>query len=465
MKLIPFQWYDPDAVTTKDGVLELRFDAFQNHGLNYRSGMLQSWNKMCFTGGLLEASISLPGRGDTVGFWPGFWSMGNLGRPGYAATTEGMWPYSYDNVCDPGITANQSSSDGISYLPGMKMPACTCDDQDHPNPGKSRSAPEIDVLEASVAAIDKKNMVGQVSQSCQIAPFDIWYYPDYGKSDKATWLGSTLTLVTSDYFELYDPSVTTINSYTGGPYQQAISGLSFLNNDWYDGKVYQTYSFDYSPGKEGEITWYIGPDKTYKLDARALRPNGNVGQRTIPAEPMSMILNFGMSSGFSSLNFTGLGATLPATMRIDYVRIYQDPNSENLGCDPEDYPTTEYIRNHPDVYTNTNLTSWYELFSHSKSTIHANFDTAGPRQTTSGRRTPWCTAVPLRIAPCPYAVHNFLITPTSFFGPFMALCMLYTLLAQTKARNHPFLHSAPALVVPTPPSGLRAPLSIGLSLT
>lgn len=45
------QWYDPDAVTTRDGVLELRFDNFTNHDLNYRSGMVQSWNKMCFRGG------------------------------------------------------------------------------------------------------------------------------------------------------------------------------------------------------------------------------------------------------------------------------------------------------------------------------------------------------------------------------------------------------------------------------
>ena len=168
-------------------MLEIRFDAYQSHGLNYRSAMLQSWNKLCFSGGLLEASISLPGRGDTIGFWPGFWSMGNLGRPGYAASTEGMWPYSYENICDAGITANQSSSDGMSYLPGMKMPACTCDGEDHPNPGMSRSAPEIDVLEASSSNIDAKNMVGQVSQSCQIAPFDIWYYPDYGMSLCSLW--------------------------------------------------------------------------------------------------------------------------------------------------------------------------------------------------------------------------------------------------------------------------------------
>jgi hypothetical protein len=27
--------------------------------------------------------------------WPGIWTMGNLARPGYPATTDGMWPYTY----------------------------------------------------------------------------------------------------------------------------------------------------------------------------------------------------------------------------------------------------------------------------------------------------------------------------------------------------------------------------------
>lgn len=146
--------------------------------------MVQSWNQLCFKGGLLEASISLPGKGDVSGFWPGFWAMGNLGRPGYAATTDGLWPYSYhDGKCDPGITANQSQTDGLSFLPGMRLPACTCAGEDHPSPGKSRSAPEIDVIEASVSQLgppNVMNMVGVVSQSCQIAPFDIWYQPNTG---------------------------------------------------------------------------------------------------------------------------------------------------------------------------------------------------------------------------------------------------------------------------------------------
>ena len=33
--------------------------------------------------------------------------MGNLGRAGYGASLEGMWPYTYDS-CDIGTVANQS---------------------------------------------------------------------------------------------------------------------------------------------------------------------------------------------------------------------------------------------------------------------------------------------------------------------------------------------------------------------
>ncbi|EON64734.1 hypothetical protein W97_03967 [Coniosporium apollinis CBS 100218] len=336
------EWYDPDALVTRDGVLNIKFDAFQNHGLNYRSGMLQSWNKMCFKGGHVEASISLPGRGDTTGFWPGFWTMGNLGRPGYLATTDGMWPYSYHHECDAGITKNQSSTDGLSYLPGMRLPACTCKGQDHPSAGKSRSAPEIDALEATVDFLDPpdKAAIGVVSQSCQIAPFDMWYQPDY------------------DYFELYDNRVTHINTYAGGPFQQAISGLTHLNNDWYDGNAYQTYSFEYEPGADGYVTWYVGEEATFTLDGRALRANGNIGQRTIPEEPMTVIANFGMSNSFAPLNLTGLATLMPATMRIDYIRIYQDEDNEMVTCDPPGFPTTDYIAKHPEPYANPNMTLW-----------------------------------------------------------------------------------------------------------
>jgi beta-glucanase (GH16 family) len=143
-----------------------------------------------------------------------------------------------------------------------------------------------------------------------------------------------------------------MNAYKGGPFQQAISGLTNLNNDWYNGKQYQKYAFEYKTGKSGFITWYVG-------DAE---PNGNVGTRIIPEEPMAIIANFGMSNSFAAIDLKEIANDLPAKMRLDYIRIYQDEDQDNdddfMTCDPPGYPTTDYIRKHPAPYANPNLTDW-----------------------------------------------------------------------------------------------------------
>lgn len=55
------EWYDPDAINTGDGTLSIQMDQFTIHDLAYRSGMLNSWNQLCFKGGVFEVSMSLPG--------------------------------------------------------------------------------------------------------------------------------------------------------------------------------------------------------------------------------------------------------------------------------------------------------------------------------------------------------------------------------------------------------------------
>jgi len=47
-------------------------------------------NNFCFTGGLIETSVTIPGANNVVGLWPAVWTMGNLGRAGYGASLEGM---------------------------------------------------------------------------------------------------------------------------------------------------------------------------------------------------------------------------------------------------------------------------------------------------------------------------------------------------------------------------------------
>lgn len=151
-----------------------------------------------------------------------------------------------------------------------------------------------------------------------------------------------------------------MNAYKGGPYQQAFSGLTNLNNDWYDGKEYQKYGFEYKTGNEGFITWYVGNSQTWTMQAQSLGANGNVGQRTIPEEPMSIITNLGMSPTFAAIQEDALQKMYPVTMRIDFIRIYQDEDGDmELTCDPKNYPTTDYIKKHPNAYQNPNHTNWY----------------------------------------------------------------------------------------------------------
>ncbi|ODQ64434.1 beta-glucan synthesis-associated [Nadsonia fulvescens var. elongata DSM 6958] len=347
------EWYDPDAATTSEGTLKLTLDAFKNHDLFYRSGMLQSWNKMCFTQGIIEISAKLPGRGDVLGLWPGLWTMGNLGRPGYLSTTDGVWPYCYDS-CDAGITANQSSPDGISYLPGQRLNKCTCSGEEHPNPGVGRGAPEIDALEG---ANSDKVFTGTASQSAQIAPFDIWYMPDY------------------EFIEIHNKSVTAMNTYAGGPFQQAISGVTILNNSWYaesQEKYYQKYAYEYlNDDQNGYLRWFVGDDPTFTLYPQALGPNGNIGQRSISKEPMSIIMNLGLSNSWTWINWLAL--KFPYQLEIDYVRIYQPKDQVSITCDPDDYPTFDYIEEHMNAYQNPNFTHWTDAgYAFPKNTLTSN---------------------------------------------------------------------------------------------
>ncbi len=83
--------------------------------------------------------------------WSFRWTLGNLGRAGYGASLEGMWPYSYD-TCDVGTVANQSvngqpplalqdgdpTEDGaLNFLPGQRLSRCTCSGESHPGPAHS----------------------------------------------------------------------------------------------------------------------------------------------------------------------------------------------------------------------------------------------------------------------------------------------------------------------------------------
>jgi len=68
-------------------------------------------------------------------------------------------------------------------------------------------------------------------------------------------------------------------------------------------------------------------------------------------------MNLGLSANFVyGVDFTTL--TYPATMLVDYVRVYQPAGAHNIGCDPPDWPTQAYINTYMEAYTNPNFTLW-----------------------------------------------------------------------------------------------------------
>jgi len=48
-----------------------------------------------------------------------------------------------------------------------------------------------------------------------------------------------------------------------------------------------------------------------------------------------------MSTNFGPVDLADL--PFPVHMRVDYIRVYQPTNARNIGCDPEDFPTADYI--------------------------------------------------------------------------------------------------------------------------
>ena len=52
-------------------------------------------------------------------------------------------------------------------------------------------------------------------------------------------------------------------------------------------------------------------------------------------------MNFAMSTNFATVEEDLL--PFPSFMLIDYVRVYQKKGQKNVGCDPPDFPTADYI--------------------------------------------------------------------------------------------------------------------------
>jgi len=149
--------------------------------------------------------------------------------------------------------------------------------------------------------------------------------------------------------------------------QPSVSALTRLPSNMFQnsGARFTTLGFEYwanpSNPDEGFVHWQVDEQPTHRVSALAMGPDqsplgSGVSRRLIPEEPMSIVLNLGMSANWQVIDLSTL--VFPAIMQVDYVRVYQREGQTNVGCNPPDYPTADYINSHLDAYTNPNLTTW-----------------------------------------------------------------------------------------------------------
>lgn len=210
--------------------------------------------------------------------------MGNLGRAGYGASLDGMWPYTYD-ACDIGtvphqimdglpVAATVNGSSPLSYLPGQRLSRCTCDGEIHPGPKHSdgtlvgRGAPEIDIFEGQVCPPVRyqinlsyyyRTLVSQLGGRFLKLRNGLWvpwnsYSPNSLMFAQPFNHGYLWENTTTNMW-IVDPEVSHPNEFIGGPTQQATSVVTQTDQNCYEGGTgcFSVYGFEYKPGFDDAV--------------------------------------------------------------------------------------------------------------------------------------------------------------------------------------------------------------------
>lgn len=133
---------------------------------------------------------------------------------------------------------------------------------------------------------------------------------------------------------------------TQQPSEQATSVVTEIDQNCYTNETgcFSIHGFEYKPGfDDAYITWIANSKVSWTLKQAGMAADTRVeiSERPIPQEPMYIIINFGMSKNFAEVDLDNL--PFPATMLVDYIRVYQRKGEKNIGCDPKDFPTQDYI--------------------------------------------------------------------------------------------------------------------------
>mmetsp|Transcript_18812 Transcript_18812/g.33884 ORF Transcript_18812/g.33884 Transcript_18812/m.33884 type:complete len:682 (-) Transcript_18812:178-2223(-) len=350
---------------------------------HFKSAMLQSWNKFCFTGGVMEAEMALPGKHNIGGLWPAFWLLGNFARHTYVGSSEHIWPWSSSACSDKSRTAQLIS-------------ACNRVEHYGLHKGVGRGAPEIDVFEVQPGNIKagkgefREMPVGQpfLSSSYQVAPGRVprpgagwWPAPGQWYSNLTGGMNTSLNIA---FYGSYNHFLDDTDPASQDYWSDAISYNRQLNESHF-GKMHR-YRVEWDlPDKKGNkennytetfgyIRWFLDDEFILEIKGEGLKAAGTGGE--ISSEPMYMLLNTAISSqwgfpkcpaacpcsaydchgGFQeTCGFAGgFCDTLNpgAEYKINWVRVYQDKNDpkQKVGCSTTERPTKTFIEAHEEKY-------------------------------------------------------------------------------------------------------------------
>jgi len=393
--------YNQRSVTTKEGKLVITASnksiVLDPSGTPriYSSAMLQTWNRTCFRGGILEVSIQLPGSGDKPGMWPAVWMLGNLGRVAYgkpnALNNEvdgqgAMWPYSYDtclphsypnymppnsyqryDACNATLIPGYCDSAGLSTIDCealMQNKALLQGTKLH-----GRGNPELDLLEVTVNNFASTAFEASLSTSLQIGPVT-------GGNEWIAGIGTCYDQLASNLSVGAGGSSagnSKVNGYHGNYGSEVISALTDLPEAPFDEQYVYRMEWKLSDDNQtGALSWYMRRSNEsnfqflFDISQKALAGCGEVGSeyrtedRPIPQEPMYLLMNLALANDFSPVptHDAEFRAGFPYEMIVDYVRFYQHAGAahNDSQCDSAEWPTARFIDKNVDLYSNPNIT-------------------------------------------------------------------------------------------------------------
>ncbi|POM81026.1 Beta-glucan synthesis-associated protein [Phytophthora palmivora] len=396
----------------------------------YRSGMVQSWNKFCFQGGMVEVRVQLPGavtnasgnpdvetgsttvRAANIDYyptWPGIWLMGNLGRALFSASTSRMWPYTY-NECNETIFESQN----------QRISACNDTPGHGLNANQGRGAPEIDILEGGGTAISSSIQVGPGANNqdvpteyywnlrghkswyqglryganniCDVEEDDIQTFATINASlaKGITENACTMELCPASYDVNGDmgykdngtvhwginANECTASSGSTSSSSEFAYQMDAISTDWEIHMAayldWVTYTIEWVMGDSGYVRWEVENQVIFEIPAEALtNPPQDSAQmnpkKIMIEEPMYIIFNVALSSSWGSS---------PPNAGSGSCRGDGSSSQDNAICDSFPmYLKIDYIRVYQDTSSSTNMDIGCDPSSHpTKQWIEDNID-------------------------------------------------------------------------------------------